>query len=268
MRKNKIFNWIIMGIFLLLFSTSLYAEDGSHDSLSSVIQVMIAITVFFVIIVLWLVLVYSEKNDAEGKGLKKIFSSSKSVSIEDEEKLLLDHEYDGIRELNNKIPPWFNAILYGTVIWAVAYMIHYHVIGSGNVQEEEYAEEVRIAAMQREALASSGALIDENTVTVTEDAAELEKGKEVFMKHCAACHGPQGQGLVGPNFTDDYWIHGNDIKDLFKVIKYGVAAKGMPTWEAQLSPKDMQNVASYILTLRGTNPPNPKAPEGELYEPK
>ncbi len=258
-----------MGIFLLLFSNSLYAENGSHDSLSTVIQVMVAIVVFFVIIVLWLVMVYSEKNDSEGKGFKKIFGTSKPSSIEEEEKLLLDHEYDGIRELNNRIPPWFNAILYGTVIWAAAYMIYFHVVGSGNVQEEEYAVEMRVAAMQREALKSSGALIDENSVTVTDDEGDLKSGEEVYTKNCAACHGTQGQGLVGPNLTDNYWIHGNDIKDLFKTIKYGVAAKGMPTWEAQLSPQDIRNVASYILVkLHGTNPPNPKAPEGDLYEAK
>ncbi len=267
MRKNKLFNWIIMGIFLLLASSPLYAEDGSHDTLSTVIQVMIAITVFFVIIVLWLVMVYSEKNDAEGSGLKKFFGSKKPVSVEEEEKLLLDHEYDGIRELNNRIPPWFNAILYGTVVWAAAYMIYYHVIGSGNVQEEEYAEEMRVAAMQHEALASSGALIDENTVTITNDVADLNKGKEIFDKNCAACHGVDGGGIVGPNLTDNYWIHGNDIKDLFKVVKYGVAAKGMPTWEKQLTPKDIQDVTSYILVkLHGTKPANGKAPEGDLYE--
>jgi len=119
--------------------------------------------------------------------------------------------------------------------------------------------------LEREILNKSGKLLNEENVTITNDAAALANGKNTFIKNCAACHGQNGEGLVGPNFTDDYWIHGNKINDLFKTIKYGVPAKGMISWQTQLDPNQMQEVASYILTLRGSNPANPKAPEGTIY---
>jgi len=272
MKNIKTYIWAILGFFLLFFSSPIFAESNSGgNTAEAIIEVIVAVTVFFVAFILWLVLVYSEKNDFEGKTFLQSFKNfmqaiNKSTPIEEESKILLDHDYDGIKELNNKIPPWYNAIFVGTVIFAIVYMVNYHVIGSGNVQEDEYAEEVRLAAVQQKLLSKSGELIDESTVKFVDDPAALANGKEIFIKHCAACHGLKGEGLVGPNFTDDYWIHGNTAKDIFKTIKYGVAAKGMPTWSSQLSPNDMQDVGSYIITLRGTNPPNQKAPQGKLYK--
>jgi cytochrome c oxidase cbb3-type subunit 3 len=192
---------------------------------------------------------------------------TKSTPVSEEHKILLAHEYDGIRELDNKIPPWFNFLFYGSIIFSIIYMINYHVIGSGNIQEEEYLEEVRAASLQREILTRSGSLLDENSVTFTDDAGSLANGKEIFIKSCAACHGQKGEGLVGPNLTDDYWIHGGGIKNIFKVIKDGVPQKGMISWQSQLSPNGIRDVGSYIMTLRGTDPPNGKQPEGDLYTP-
>jgi len=268
-------NFKIITILFLLFilsspilSQTAATTAATDDGLGSIIKIMVAFIAFLVAIIMWLILVYSEKGEtAEESGLKKLMHVlNQRPSMNDEQKLLLDHDFDGIKELNNKIPPWFMAIFYGTIIWATIYMVDYHVLGSGNVQEDEYAAEVKKAEMQQEILNKSGALINEDNVTKLDDAASLAEGKEIFKKNCVACHGQEGQGLVGPNFTDDYWIHGNTIKDLFKTIKYGVPAKGMLSWQAQLNPTQIQEVASYILTLRGTNPPNPKEPQGKLYK--
>lgn len=260
----------IMLFFMFLLSSPILAETSATggDELGSIIKIMVAVTAFLVAIIMWLVLVYSEKGEgAEVSGFKKFLQAiNQRPPIDEEQNLLLDHDYDGIKELNNKIPPWFMAIFYGSIIWAVIYMVNFHVMGSGNVQEDEYAEEVRVASLEREILNKSGTLINEDNVTVLDDVAALSNGKDTFIKHCAACHGQNGEGLVGPNFTDNYWIHGNKINDLFRTIKYGVPAKGMISWQTQLDPTQMQEVASYVLSLKGTNPPNPKAPEGDLYE--
>ncbi len=272
MKINKIYFSMISLLFFLFGSSNLFAESNSGGrQIEAIIELMVALTILVVAVVLWLALVYSEKNDLEGSTLLQplknmIHNLTKSTPVSEESKILLDHDYDGIRELDNKIPPWFSFIFAGTILFAIAYMINYHVIGSGNVQEEEYAAEVREAALQKKMLSASGALIDEETVTFVDDPASLSEGKNIFTKNCAACHGKKGEGLVGPNLTDDYWIHGNRINDLFKTVKYGVVAKGMPTWGKQLSPTQIQEVTSYILTLHGTNPPNAKAPQGKLYE--
>jgi cytochrome c oxidase cbb3-type subunit 3 len=270
--KMKLINKKIFtaALFLLVFvSSSTLAETGAEaSSLESVVKIMVAVTAFLIAIIMWLILVFSEKSEAtQESNLKKILHViNKRPAVDDEQKLLLDHDYDGIKELNNKIPPWFMAIFYGSIIWAAIYMVDFHIIGSGNVQEEEYLAEVQTAELEKEILNRSGALVNEETVTLVDDAASLSSGKDIFVKSCAACHGMKGEGLVGPNFTDDYWIHGNTINDLFKVVKYGVPQKGMISWQTQLNPTQMQEVSSYILTLRGTDPPNQKAPEGELYE--
>ena len=144
-------------------------------------------------------------------------------------------------------------------------MIDYHIIGDGNVQQNEYQQEVQAAAARLEMLTKSGALISEETVTVLSDIGALSAGKDIFDKNCAACHGFGGEGLVGPNFTDEYWIHGGSIKNIYHTIVEGVPAKGMISWKSQLSPNQIQEVSSYILSLKGTNPANQKAAEGEKW---
>ena len=145
-------------------------------------------------------------------------------------------------------------------------MLVFHVFGNGQVQENEYKAEIKQAAMEREILIKTGAFLNEETVTLATDAATLSEGKDIFMKNCVTCHGQHGEGIVGPNLTDDYWIHGGGIKNIFTTIKYGVPAKGMISWQTQLAPKKMQAVASYVISLHGTNPPNGKAPEGTKWE--
>jgi len=182
----------------------------------------------------------------------------------EEKDLLIDHGYDGIQELDNPIPAWFMYLFYGTIVFAVGYLLNYHVFRFGQLQYEEYKTEmVQADIAKKEFLSKQANRVDENTVKLAKDPAVLASGKAVFLQNCQPCHGPQAQGGVGPNLTDDYWLHGGKINDLFKTIKYGVLTKGMPTWEKQLSAKQIADVANYVKSLRGTNPPNPKLPQGD-----
>ena len=207
-----------------------------------------------------------------GKPRKSFFQNvykqlTRVVPVEKEEDILFDHEYDGIRELDNSLPPWWVYMFYITIAFAGIYMTYYHFAGIGLSSAEQYAQEMEEAEEAVKAyLARQESVVDENSVEILEDENQIAMGQTLFNTNCAACHGFLGEGGVGPNLTDEYWIHGGTINDIFKTIKYGVPEKGMISWQAQLRPKDMQQVASYIVTLQGTNPPNAKEPEGEKME--
>ena len=179
------------------------------------------------------------------------------------DKILSGHEYDGIRELDNKLPKWWLWLFYITIIFAVVYFISFHVIKIGDSQEEEYSKEIAAARMQNKVTGPSNT-IDATNVTLLTDAAAMAEGKVIFDKNCMVCHLAQGQGLVGPNLTDNYWIHGCTIGQIFNLITVGVPEKGMISWQSQLTPEQIQQVASYIVSLQGSNPPNPKAPQGDI----
>ncbi|MBK7408470.1 MAG: c-type cytochrome [Saprospirales bacterium] len=189
------------------------------------------------------------------------------VPIEKEQDVLFDHEYDGIRELDNSLPPWWVAMFYITIAFAAVYMSYYHFFGMGAGSKEQYEQEMDQA---EKAVAEFRSLqadqINEDNVTALTDEADLSVGQAIFQVNCVACHGANGEGGVGPNMTDQYWINGGGIKNVFKTITYGVPEKGMISWKTQLRSSEIQKVASYILTLQGTNPPNPKEPQGELYQ--
>lgn len=187
--------------------------------------------------------------------------SAEKTTIATGASAMADHEYDQIRELDNPPPPIFNYIFYGTIGFALIYMVYYHVL-DGPLMEEEYRNEMQLAALQRKQMQG---LVDENTVKLLSESSELGAGKDIYIQNCASCHGQAGEGLVGPNLTDVYWLHGGSINEVFKTIKYGVPEKGMIAWQSQLSPAQIAQVASYILTLQGSNPPNAKAPEGDLF---
>ncbi|HOZ81477.1 MAG TPA: cbb3-type cytochrome c oxidase N-terminal domain-containing protein [Bacteroidia bacterium] len=190
-----------------------------------------------------------------------------SVPVAKEQDILLDHDYDGIQELDNNLPPWWKWGFYITIIAAVIYMLAYHVTGTGKLQAEEYADELAVAAKQKEErMKNSAENITEENVTVLVDAAEIAKGKDIYEKNCSACHMADGGGMVGPNLTDSYWLHGGGVKNIFKTITYGVPAKGMISWQAQLSPKQIQEVTSFIMTLHGTKPAAPKEPQGDEWK--
>jgi cytochrome c oxidase cbb3-type subunit 3 len=191
-----------------------------------------------------------------------------STPIEKEQDIMLEHDYDGIKELDNKIPPWFSYLFVFTILFAVYYLLDYHVFSSNKLMYDEYAGEMKAAAEQRALLEKTGAFVNETSVTALTDKASILNGKKTFETNCIACHAAGGGGIVGPNLTDDYWIHGGGIQNIFKTIKYGVPAKGMISWQTQLNPKQMQEVASYIISIHGTNPPNAKQPEGQKYIPE
>jgi cytochrome c oxidase cbb3-type subunit 3 len=185
---------------------------------------------------------------------------------------LLGHAYDGIEEYDNPLPGWWVWIFWATIVFSVVYWGYYH-LGPGQTVEAIHDEEVRVAAAAQQARAAAvapatgpaaaGALGDEGILALRKDAAAMARAREIFGARCAACHGPQAQGVIGPNLTDDFWIHGAKPTDVYRIIAEGVPAKGMVPWKDQLAPADIGALAAWIGTLRGTNPPNPKAPEGQ-----
>ncbi|HET6225563.1 MAG TPA: cbb3-type cytochrome c oxidase N-terminal domain-containing protein [Bacteroidia bacterium] len=189
-----------------------------------------------------------------------------SVAIEKEEDIMLDHNYDGIRELDNDLPPWWKYGFYLTIIFAFIYLINYHIAGTGKLQKAEYEEQLTTAKQQMEEYRKKAAnLVDENNAAALTDDASLQSGKSIFIDNCAACHGRSGEGGVGPNLTDNYWLHKGGIKDIFRTVKYGWPEKGMKSWQQDLGAKQIHEVASYIKSLQGSKPANPKDPQGDLF---
>jgi cytochrome c oxidase cbb3-type subunit 3 len=191
---------------------------------------------------------------------------TKAAPLEKEADMLLDHDYDGIKELDNALPPWWKYGFYITIFIGVLYLLKYEIWHTGPNPTEEYTTEMTTAKDQVDAyLASMKNNVDEKSVTLA-DAAGIAAGQANFTKTCIACHGAKGEGGVGPNLTDDYWLHGGSINDVFKTIKYGYPDKGMQSWQATYSPIQIQELASYVKSLKGTNPPNGKAPQGDLFK--
>jgi cytochrome c oxidase cbb3-type subunit 3 len=179
------------------------------------------------------------------------------------ERLLADHEYDGIQELDNDLPPWWKWLFYITIVFGVVYLIKLWVFNSEDLdQNKEFEKEMAQVA----SLPSQQADAASFEIKVLTDDASIASGKDIYDKNCAVCHTPDGGGLVGPNFTDDYWIHGNSMDEMFKIVTNGVLEKGMTPFKDQLSPTKRLEVLSYIITLHGTTPANPKAPEGEKMD--
>lgn len=190
-----------------------------------------------------------------------------SVAIEKEEDIMLDHNYDGIRELDNDLPPWWKYGFYITIVFAVIYLFNFHIIGGGYLQTDEYNASVYLAKIAKDDYQKMNANnVNESSVTLLTDKAEIAKGETLYKENCFACHGKLGEGGVGPNLTDNYWIHGGSIKDIFISLKYGWPDKGMKSWQADFSPVQIHQIASYVKTLNGSNPANAKAPQGELYQ--
>lgn len=268
-------------LFLMGIGLSSYASEAAPSAPVFVISdglFWTLITVITLLVILVGVLFYAlmvmvkMKNGYNFQEAKKSVSLFKSlnlidnVPVEVEVDIMLDHDYDGIKELDNNLPPWWKKMFYATIIFAFIYIIRFHITGDGLLSHEEYALEIELAESNKtEMMASSSNSINEDNVTYLIEEAILAKGEAIFKGNCATCHGQLGEGGAGPNLTDPNWIHGGGIKNIFKTIKYGVPAKGMIAWQSQFSPKQMQTVASYVLSLQGSNPPNAKAPQGEVY---
>lgn len=273
---------IITVAAILLSVVPAFAQEVSQRMPISFHSILISIIIILSIVMLLVVytlhhVVSILKHEAEGKAYN--FQENEELSVWEkmlalkplsaEKDIELDHDYDGIKELNNPIPPWFNVLFYGTIVFAIFYLLIYHVWDSAPLQAAEYNNELIAADEQKKIyLAKVGNAIDENSVVVLKDENALASGKQEFVTRCAACHGQNAEGAaVGPNLTDEYWLHGGSVNDIFKTIKYGVPSKGMVAWQSSINPVKMQEITSYILSMQGTNPPGAKEPQGEKYIP-
>ena len=177
------------------------------------------------------------------------------------------HDYDGIRELDNRLPPWWLYGFIGCIVFALVYMYRFEVVHTAPSTIQEYEIAMADAAKEKEEyLKHAASKVDENSVVLLTDASALGEGKKLFGASCAPCHGAEAQGVVGPNLTDDYWLHEGGVKDVFKIIKYGVPEKGMKSWNDDFSPVQIAQISSYIKSLHGSKPTNAKEPQGEVYK--
>ncbi|WEK33866.1 MAG: cbb3-type cytochrome c oxidase N-terminal domain-containing protein [Candidatus Pseudobacter hemicellulosilyticus] len=288
---------VVTTLLLLCMTAPVFAQDGAAETTAAVetatsfgalsatafylVAGVIAIELLVIAALLYQLRVFiskTKKVTAAIEGAEVVVAPKKESMIwwrkinrfrpqEQEAQIDLGHDYDGIRELDNRLPPWWLYGFYITIAIAGIYLWRYHVSNSAPLSAEEYMIAVKEAEVQKAAyLKKTANNVDETNVKLLTEASALENGKTVFVKNCAACHGQAGEGTVGPNLTDDYWLHGGSISDVFKTVKYGYPEKGMRSWKEDLSPVQMAQVASYIKSLHGTNPANPKEKQGELYQ--
>lgn len=199
--------------------------------------------------------------------LQRLWRKANSFrSVQEEADIDLGHSYDNIRELDNRLPPWWLYGFYGTILFACIYLWRFQVAHTAPSSLQEYAASVKQAEEEKVLyLATAASKVDENTVTQL-DQSGVDAGKTIFTSTCAPCHGADGGGVVGPNLTDDYWLHGGGIKDIFKTIKYGVQEKGMKPWKDDFSPMQIAQLASFIRSIHGAKVATPKEPQGEIYK--
>ncbi len=208
-----------------------------------------------------------DRTSQQFSRIKRVYTNLLgSKPIEEEGEIVLDHNYDGIRELDNKLPPWWVYGFYLTIIFAGVYLARYHIF-DGASQAEEFEtemEDARLALEEYRRITKD--LVDVNTVTLLTETSDINAGKAIFGVSCVVCHKDDGGGGIGPNLTDEYWILGGGIKNVFNIISEGGRdGKGMVGWKTELKPNEMAQVASYLLTFQGTTPADPKDPEGELW---
>jgi len=202
--------------------------------------------------------------------IKKLIKSwTKAKDIDSEEEIILDHNYDGIKELDNTLPPWWVYMFYASIVFAIVYLVRFHVL-DGDSQIVEYNKAVAEAKASLKKYKSTATdLITAENVTLLTDAKDLSRGKAIFNLNCASCHIADGGGSIGPNLTDEYWILGGGIKNVFTTISNGGRdGKGMIAWNKTLKADDIAKVGSYVISLQGTTPANPKAPQGEKWVPE
>lgn len=268
-------NKIKLTAALVLFASAAIAQPNSGAPIiefSNLLMIILGV-LLFVLLLLVITLqkvVYMLKIEASGgkyPSYDELTTWERILSLKPlsaEKEVELDHDFDGIKELNNPIPFWFNLLFYGTIIVGFFYFLFFHVFDMGNLQAKEYENELAQAEIaKQEYVKKAGNLIDENSVTLLSDKAKVDNGAATFKAKCAVCHGDKGEGKVGPNLTDEYWLHGGDVKSVFKTIKYGVPSKGMVAWQNSMNGMQIQEVASFILSLQGSNPPGAKEPQGE-----
>jgi cytochrome c oxidase cbb3-type subunit 3 len=289
MKKNIPIYLRVLSIFFFVFGAMEYFID-SGDRPAFLKYPMVAVFLFVFLFVLiaieitlkavdtigYQILSEDEKNKlaeqsslslTEKEWYKNLMGKlTNSDSDADEGQLLLDHDYDGIRELDNNLPPWWVYLFYACIVFAVVYMVRFEILGA-DTQEMELKNEMAKAKIEvAEYMKTAPDLMDEKTVTLSTDPADLALGKEIFTTNCAACHRADAGGQIGPNLTDTAWILGGGVKNIFHTITNGGRdGKGMIAWKGTLKPKEIQKVASYIVSLSGSNPKDPKVAEGEVW---
>lgn len=287
-KTSRYFLVFVLLVFAGAITVPFLNGDDISDFLTNPMTLILGITILFILLSLAAVtqalnsikyyvlrkegrldeLAELEAAEAEEDFFSKLMKKIQDAKpIEKESEIELDHNYDGIHELDNNLPPWWLWGFYISIVFAIVYLVRFHVIQSAPLSHEAYEQEMAAAEVAKaEYLKNAANLVDETSVVMLEDQALIKEGANLFTTNCAACHRADGGGGIGPNLTDKYWLHGGDIKDVFSTIKYGVPAKNMIAWKDQLNPAQMQKIASYILTLQGTNPENAKDPQGELYQ--
>ena len=287
--KDLVPSWIRVSVvfFIIFGAVEFFIDSGEqpafikHPAVILFLLLILLILIAIEIIVSALENIMLHKLDDEAKA---IFLAEKEKSfkftwlketyqnllgqtpIEDEAEIILDHNYDGIKELDNNLPPWWIYGFYASIVFAAVYLLRYHVF-SGPSQIDELETELADARIAIETYKKTTKnLVDINTVTQLTEAADLSAGKTIFETNCVACHMADGGGGIGPNLTDPNWILSGDIKSVFKTVSEGGrSGKGMIAWKQQLKPLEMAQVSSYVLTFEGTTPANPKAPEGDVW---
>lgn len=282
--SSTLLSILVLGFFMAMrtdvWALSFQIEEGDQPWLrieNSDLLLLLTLNCVLVGVLLYMrrmfkQLVESVQLESEKKVVKKAKTLKKinraltdTVPIEHEEKITLDHEYDGIQELDNNLPPWWVFLFFATIAFSVIYMFHYHILGTGDLQIKEYKKELKQAEIDvQEYLSKMAMNVDETNATVMEDESDLSTGKSLFVNNCAVCHLEKGEGNIGPNLTDDYWLTAGDIKTLFRTIKFGTA-NGMPEHASKLNPIQIQQVASFVYQLPFVAG---KEPEGEKFEEK
>lgn len=282
--SSTLLSILVLGFFMAMrtdvWALSFQIEEGDQPWLrieNSDLLLLLTLNCVLVGVLLYMrrmfkQLVESVQLESEKKVVKKAKTLKKinraltdTVPIEHEEKITLDHEYDGIQELDNNLPPWWVFLFFATIAFSVIYMFHYHILGTGDLQIKEYKKELKQAEIDvQEYLSKMAMNVDETNATVMEDESDLSAGKSLFVNNCAVCHLEKGEGNIGPNLTDDYWLTAGDIKTLFRTIKFGTA-NGMPEHASKLNPIQIQQVASFVYQLPFVAG---KEPEGEKFEEK
>lgn len=184
-----------------------------------------------------------------------------------DEDQLLDHEYDGIQEYDNPMPRWWVWLFWGTFYFSLGYFIHYHMTGNGQSVADSYEADLALAREQEAMRAMGESLTEESLANLMTNEAMMADASSLFIQRCSQCHGNKGEGLIGPNLTDNYWLHGDaTLMSIHQLVAEGVPARGMPAWQKQLRPIELGKIAAYVGTMRGTNVSGPKGPEGKLIE--
>lgn len=285
--KNNWWIKIPVAFFLVLGLTEYMVDSGEMPAFIENRMVQ-AFLVFILILLIAIALIINAIENVmfqtlSEEGKKKYLDSKKkgwewswgkktykkllgSKPVEEEGEIILDHNYDGIQELDNNLPPWWVYMFYATIIFGAIYLVRFHIFNDYD-QEQEFKTEMAIAAQEIEEYKKTAKdLVDASTVEMLTDAADLSAGKAIFESNCVACHMADGGGGIGPNLTDEHWILGGGIKNVFNTVSEGGRdGKGMIAWKQTLKPAEIAQVASYVLTFQGTTPANPKDAEGEIW---